>query len=549
VSVADEFVFATPLSDWKPSSTSALEQTVDVGASQAGVPSQLRFDLSAPGFSAYFPDGIDLVVGTIGSPILSWSEGSVENSVSTPPSPWVLVTFRQGEPPVLFSFPDAPQAMIVDGAAGKWHLRTIGKFSGWVRLLLPFGLESRSAVTAGSLGDLVKRLQADGEIWTGAAPRLVDSKVTSDATSVTATWTFDKAGALVPQSAIVAGYGGYPLHLLTKTSQLEGSSDEGPMAITREPKLSIRFPVASWPSCRYMAFPDAQALPAPSGKLEVSGAVDVAFRSLSSDFSPEMNSAAGTSLMSYLSTAGGDLEPYSGQRFPYAAAGEGYDLAAAHALLTQSLAVLNGSATTQNPLLSEVIARVDAYTWQPWAMDESTWRRASALAAIACAMRGDDASRLQGAMLQAGLSAQRGLDLWHYWRGDITKLPSHLEVMENLRRALFALQGATIQDPVVDELFSPIRFCGSGQLQITEQGIRWLSLDGSPGQLQLMAPVGTKMTPGENLQSMNVTGKNGTFLIRYVPSGAGFCSVKLSLPAAAKSIPTAVGHSYVEASR
>lgn len=552
VPVSDEFVFPSAAAQWKPTSTSAQVQEVDLGENGDGAPSRLKMDLFSPGFSLYFPKGIDLQVGSIGAPLLSWADGSVEQTVSTPPSSWILATFRQNQPPVMFAFPDAPQAMIVDGDPGRWHLRTIGTFSGWVRVLLPFGLSSESAVTASTLGELVKKIRSNEPAWSGAAPQLLDTKVQADATSVSVTWTFDKPGALVPGAALVAGFGGYPVHINTAISQLETSTEEGPMAITKEPKLSLRFPIRPWPACRYVALP-GEAIEMPAGKLDVNGAVNLGIRSLSASFNGQQSQGAGASLMAFLSGTQSDTEPNSGIRVPYAADGTGYDVTAAHAFLTQCLSNAGGTASLQNPLLSEIQSRIDFYSWRPWGMTDETWRRSSALAALALEMRPEPEQRLAGAMLQAGLSAQRGLDLWHYWRGDLTKLPQRLEVMENLRRSVFVLQGAPVSDPAVDQLLSPLRFCSAGSVALNHRDgkwfVCWMAIDPSPGELQFSSTFGLKFTPSQNLAPLKVTEKGNSYDVRYTPRAAGLCELEVAWPVFAPSIPAESAQAYAESSR
>jgi hypothetical protein len=507
-------------------------------------------DLASPGFSLYFPKGIDLNVGSTGAPFLSWSEGSVAQTVSTPAEAWILVSFRRGEPPILFVFPDAPQSMIVDGEPGNWHLRTIGAFSGWARVILPLGLDSVSPVTASALGDLAQRIKTNEELWVGAAPKLVDTKVDSDPSSVTVTWTYDRAGAVVPSAALLAGYGGYPLHVTTDIQQLESSSEEGPMAVTKEPRLSIRFLIKQWPACRYMATGDSPSAPAP-GPLDIGGLVNLAFDALDASADKEISSMAGTSLMSYLSSAHGELEPFTSQHLPYAATGQGYDTAAANALLTQALADAGGTPELQNPLLTEVQARVDWYTWQPWNIDEPVWRRGAALAAITLAMRQEPQQRLAAAMLQAGLSSQRGLDLWRYWRGDLLRLPPHLEVMENLRRQIFSLQGQSQADDSVTQIFSPVRYCGPGALSVqsieNDYVLNWLAIDASPGTLQLDSAYKLHFFKAQNIQTMDVDHTGTTYKINFTPVVSGPCVVELS-PADAPRIPAKAGPVYAETS-
>lgn len=547
VPVADEFVFPKPTVSWLPVSTSAQSQTLDLGEANDGGPSQLRADLSVPGFSLLFPKGIDLQVGSIGAPFLSWSSGSVDQSVPTPPTSWVLVSFRQGQPPILFAFPNDPQAMIVDGEPGQWHLRTVERYSGWVRVMLPVGLDAKSPSTANSLGVLVAKINSAEVVWSGAEPKLLDTKITTDASSVTVKWTFDKAGALVPQSALLSSFGGYPVHVTTKINQLEGSGEEGPMAVAMEPSLAIRFPVTPWPECRYLAIGDAP-LSTSKESSSLAEVANLAFAALSGNFTAQANAAAGQALMSFLSRAKGDVEPNTGLRLPYSASGASFDDVSVHAFLTQSLAVSNGTPSLPNPLLDQARARIDAYTWQPWNMEADTWRRASSLLAISCAMRSEPESRLAAGMLQAGLSARRGLDLWRYWRGDLTKLPQHLETIEKLRRRTFSLQGVATPDPMSDALFSPLRLCGPGQVSVIEKDgktlLTWMALDASPGELLLSGPA-LKAIGAQNVRNVKLSQKGSRYVVSYTPTAAGLCALQVTLPVGV-SIPAQVADGYAE---
>jgi hypothetical protein len=233
--------------------------------------------------------------------------------------------------------------------------------------------------------------------------------------------------------------------------------------------------------------------------------------------------------------------------------GDGYELTTAHAFLTQALDIANGTPDLQNPLLTEMQARVDSYTWRPWGLDENSWRRSACISAISFAMRTKPEERVLGAMLQASLSAERGLDLWHHWRGDLTALPQHLEVMENVRRAVYALQGGTSPDMAVDCLFSPLRLNGPGQIDaVDEDGhlfLKWLALDGASIDLQLTCPKGTKFFAGRNIQKVTSAAIGGMTTLHCVPIASGFCEVRVILPDGAPTVPTRAAHLYAEVSR
>lgn len=548
---ADTFLFPSGTTGWKPETTSSASQTVNLGDPPAGGPSQLKMDLSVPGFSVYFPNGIDLKLASTGSPFLSWPDGSVGQTVPTPAGPWVLVSFRTDQPPVLLSFVDARTSMEIEGASGEWHLKSEENFKGWVRFLLPLGETGADPVTAASLGELTKAVVENQNLWSGPSPALLDTHFSSDATGITVTWTFDKAGALVPGAALLAGYGGDSLQIESEIMQLEGSTEDGPIAVTREPKLSIRFPLRSWPACRYVAF-GGDALSSTPGAADVTSTVEVAIKDLSCSADSKLLGNSGSALMTYLASAHGAVEPYSGLRLPYSADGSGYDLAAAHALLTQALSASNGTPALSNPLLSEVVARVDMYTWRPWNMRDDVWRRASALSAIALAMRPEEDERLLGAELQAGLSAERGLDLWRHWKGSVVKLPPRLEAMESLRKSLFVLKGVSTPDPLVNMLFSPVRSCGLIPLSCSKQKDRtmlsWMSLDAGAGSLVFSSSEALKFGATQNLSSFKVQHQGAKWEVDFKPKAAGACGLELILPSGGAAIPPVFVPQYVESS-
>lgn len=508
-------------------------------------------DLEAPGFSLYFENGINLKLAETGAPFLSWPDGSVGQTVPTPAGPWVLVSFRTDQPPVLLSFVGTQASMSIQGASGDWHLRSEGAFKGWVRFLLPLGETGADPVNASGLGELTKAIVENQTLWSGAAPSLVDTHLEADSNSLTVTWTFDKAGALVPGAALLAGYGGDSLQITSDIMQLEGSSDDGPIAVTKEPRLSIRFPMRPWPSCRYVALGDVGFSSTP-GAVDVPNTVMLAFKDLSCAADSKLLGDSGSGLMSYLASAHGTVEPFSGLHLPYGPDGAGYDLAAAHSLLTQALAVSNGTPNLSNPLLSEVLARVDAYSWRPWNVEDGLWRRASSLASVALAMRPEPKQRLLGAELQAGLSAERGLDLWRHWKGSQTKLPPRLEAMESLRKSLFVLKGAPTPDRLVDMLFSPVRSCGLNPFVCSVQGDRtmltWMSLDATPGLLAFSSTAALKFGPSQNIQSVKVRHQGTNWEVDFTPKAAGACGLEMILPSGGSAIPPVCVPQYVESS-
>lgn len=550
--LADGFQFPGPAAEWRPTETSSTGQTVSLGEPAAGGPSQLRENLYAPGFSLYFPNGIDLGLTSSLAPFLSWPEGTVGQTVPTPAVSWILVSFHTQEPPVLLVFPDGPAALVMEGSAGAWHLRTQGPFQGWVRVLLPQGDLAAGPTHAAGLGALSTRIAQNQALWSGPAPRLVDLKTEADTQSVTATWTFDRPGALIPVAASLAAFGGYPLKVQSPVARLEGDSPEGPLMLCKTETLKIRFPIREWPACRYLATgPATEAVK--GGPLDVPGAVETAFQNLSASLDPSGRTAAGGSLMSYLSSAKMELEPATGQRLPYDASGAGYDLAAAHALLTQAVAASNSSPDLPNPLLSAIQARVDWYTWSPWNIPEDIARRGSALGGLAFAMRPEAEQRLWAGILQAGLSAERGRDLWRHWRGDLAQMPAHLEAMEALRKPLFALDAPAAEGSELQLLSSPLRLCSGPPLAIDDRSgkrmLTWTALSSDTSELELESPYALKLGGTQNLQSASLEVHGSRYLVRFKPKDVGACALELVMPPAAPPIPAASPIRYDEASR
>ena len=545
--VADVFQFPVAAA-WKAAETTAQGQVLKMPDAGPGGPTLLKCDLWSPGFSLYFPSGIDLKLASTGAPFLSWPQGSVGQTVPTPATPWILISFRSEEPPVLMSFVDPPAPMEIEGESGEWHLKSEAPFNGWVRFLLPLGEDNVAPATAAGLGSLTQQVAENSALWTGPGPTLVDTHVADDDSAVTVTWTFDKPGALVPGAALLAGFGGDPLSVTSSIAQLPEPTSQGPVAVTREPKLVIRFPIRPWPGCRYLALGEA----ASTQESGVAGVVDSAFGVLASSADSAALSAAGAELMQFLSSSHGDPEPLTNQNLPYGADGTNYDLAAANALLTQSLSIANGTPDLQNPLLSEVFARVDAYSWMPAKMGDDRARRGAALAAVAFAMREDPNQRLIGAMLQAGLSAERGLDLWRYWRGDITVLPKRLEPLDGFRRNLFVLKGGRVEDQLFDLVTSPVRVCGPLPVSLTNVSgktmLTWTNLDAKPGELNLSSELAIKFGAAQNLSTYKAEHKGLDWTIRFTPKDAGACALELILPPGAQAPPAGVPP-YSESSR
>lgn len=549
---ADLLQFPSPASSWTATVGSSSRQTIDLGSTGPGGPIRIETDLAAPGFSLFFKEGIDLKLTVQGAPFLSWTEGTVAQRVPTPASQWVLLSFRTEQPPVLFVFHGSPVPLMIEGEPGNWHLKSQAPFEGGVRVLLPLANASASPSNAAGLGALSAKITKLQSLWMGESPKLLSRDIATDQTAVIATWTYDRPGVMVPVAAVLATFGGYNVQILSKIARLEGIDDEGPVELTAEPVFRVRFPIKPFPSCRFLPLGD-MPIAGFQSPLNLESAVEAGLLSLGGPVDAKTRADAGASLVGFLSSSAMQTETVTGQRLPYAEAGTGYALTTAHAFLAQALASASGAMETQNPLLSSVQARIDAYTWRPWGVEESESRRALALGALAFAMRSDSESRLYAGMMQAGLSAQRGYGLWRRWRGEVTKLPETLEPMLELRRALFNLSGPAAVDDLTAELFSPIRVCtGPSVSAIQKDGralLTWVALNTNPSEIELSTKLPIRFGAGQNLQAQSVEQHGDSWIVRFTPKDVGACSLELILPPNAPSLPAAVAPKYVEVFR
>lgn len=541
---ADKVRFNHPLRRWKPSVVSATGQTVLLD-DEPGSPAKFRQDLFGLGFSLYFNQGIELKLSSTSAPYLTWTDGSAANGVPTPNVKWLILSFRDSQPPLVFGFPDTPGSLQVTGQAGDWTIKSEPKFQGWVRVGLPVGLTPEPANSAASLGHLAQVALKQEPIWTTMPPVLKRVAVESDEDSVTAAWSFDHAGAVVPQAASLAPLGGYPLRVLSNIARFTYPLDAGPTDTCQGSELRVRFPVRRVPSGRGIAI--GGDLGAPNGTvspIDVPSVVELALETLTSTRDDQTRHLGESTVTEYLSQAAYTKEPSTDQLLPYDAAGTGIDVAAAQALLMQSLASSTQATSEGNSLLTSVLWRQDWSTWMPWVADPGLRRRTASLAALAGAICPEPERRLNAGMLQAGLSAERGLQVWQRRQGTGSEAPLR-ETMLGLRHALFRLQGAP-PDPgaaFVDSMVSPLRVYGNLPIRLESDAkdltLEWMALEPKPGVVNFASSFDLVLAPIANLPRFVTHGQLGTTEVLYTPETTGLCDVKLTLPAWLRTLPKA----------
>lgn len=539
---AANFTFPSKTAEWQPVETSPMRQTLRLGKATPGMPDRAILHLDAPGFSLRFSDGFEFAVDSQDSPFLSWSAGSVADGVPTPMAIWILVSFRSAQPPVLLSFWGGEASLLVEGSAGAWRIRSAEPFKGWVWVLQPLGGLPTPVSGAADLGRLVGLAKQHETIWSMPPPSLVERKIESDDQSVTATWRYDRPGALVPVAALMASLGGDPCRVLSEHKRLSGPSEEGPLAIATVPEIRIRFPARRIPPGRFLASE-------PEGTPEWIAPADAGFESvvtsalglLSARASDKALRDGELELSRYLRTVRNTIEPWTRMRLPYDAKGEGLESLAAHALLLEALRIAQ-PVSEFNPLMSHAVRRLDWHSWQPWGVAANERRRASAVLALAGAFSSLPVRRLEAAMLQAGLSAERSIEHWRMQRAGVFGQPKLLEPLEAARKLLYSLEAPIPEELFASVLFSPLRSDNRRSLRLVlEDGtptLSWWNYDGLPGSLALFAPGAMRLGGlSPNLQSAVLTKSDGLTVLQFRPADAGLCGSALIWPVGSPPIP------------
>ena len=539
---ADMFRFAEPAKRWRALLTSDLSQTVSLGA-QEGNPEKARFDLLGAGFSLYFRSGMSLRLSSTAGPYITWHEGSAGPGVPTPKVDWLLISFRDSQPPVLLTLQGAKAAFQVKGRSGDWRLESEEPLAAWVRVVAPSGLLPQATNSAAALGELKGRVQKNLKYFLGPVPKLVDLKLESDETGVSATWEFDRPYAIVPMAASLAALGGYPLRMSSSTIRIDSSDPDGPVSVLTDTQMSIRFPVRRVPTGRALTL-GMPSIP-PTGTispLDVEGVSELALLNLLALRDDLARETADETLTKYLGEANYTTEPHTNQRLPFGENGEGIDLAAAQALLMQSTISTVKATSEPNSLLTSVRWRRDWRTWQIWTPDSAVSLRAGSLAALAAALCPEPMRRLDAAMLEAGLAARKGLQVWRTRTGFTPGPEPEFGPLGGLRRAIFTYRSKTPEDDAfLGAVMSEIRVYGDRQVWAeTKNGaihLRWQAEDTKPMSIILASAYPLTATPTENLAQAFAEDALGFTVIRATAKERGLCEIRIGAPDWAGQIP------------
>jgi hypothetical protein len=548
---SDQIRFSEPIRSWKPVQTSDISQ-VALLVSGPGAPTKSKFNLLSAGPSFFFTSGVQLLIGSTGSPFLSWGEGSVDSGVPTPNVKWVLLSYRDNQPPVLIVFEGEPASLKIGGRPGDWVVKTEGVYQGWVRFVLPVGTKEVPTNSAASLGALGKAVEKNLDVLTQPGPNLLGVDVKEDLSGIDATYRFDRSGAILPFPIQQAPAGGYPLKVKSPIRDLGIEVPEGSLSVAGTSELRIRFPVRRVPTGRGLGLgaPDLPPLSTVS-HLDVPSVAELAMENLVSSRDVRTKLEGERVVGQFLQDAVASKEPATGQTLLYSGDGVGMDLAAAHALLMQSLSISSQANSEANSILTSLTWRRDWLTWQFEGVDPEVARRAACLSALAGSLCPEGSRRLDAAMIEAGSAAMRA----KWTKMDPAAKPKPLvEPYFALRRMLFGADNVVKNDDAFGKvLLSEIRVFGdtSVTLQSVDGGLQLKWEAGGTSQTSMILASGYPLNfENGNLAGFEVVQALGFTQLKVRAAAPGPCYVKLKVPTFAKPFAPAISPpEYDEAPR
>lgn len=160
-----------------------------------GAPMRILYEPTSLGFTLEYSGGAEMT-STGEPPFLTWSEGTVGEGVPTPLSKWVLLSWPDLRPPILFCF-STPTSVTSNRTANGFRLQ-IPQFAGVIRVRQPFGLDATATKSAADFGALVAKVKPLIEWNSRAAPILKDAQAREDSNGIVVSWKFDKPYAILP---------------------------------------------------------------------------------------------------------------------------------------------------------------------------------------------------------------------------------------------------------------------------------------------------------------------------------------------------------------
>jgi hypothetical protein len=515
-------------------------------------PTRFKISLFSPGPELLFERGLKLRFRTVQPPILSWTEGSVGPEVPTPKLKWVVVSFQESLPPVLLAFPDSPAAVVVKGNALDWVLEWHGEpYKSWVRFALPLGVRALTTKDAAALGLMIASVKKHEDYWQGPSPKLVSVSTENERYAVTGIWKFSHAGAVVPPAAFLARRGGYDVQNQSKIVETNAPTDEGPLAFLDGTELRLRFPILFLQKGRALtAGPATWTAPLPDPKKPFS-LFNSAISAMCGPRQQTLPADLRKSLEGYLGTVKFTTEPITKMQLPFDGTGVGASEAAFYCIIQQALLNSEGINMRPNPLFRSLVWARDVMSWRlDGIQDHKVRRRAGALAAVAGAMSTNPQMRLDGAMMQAGLTAERAL---YEWRG--VTVPKILEPIELFRSRLFRGKELPQQrDPLLPYLVHPMRVLVGPPIfaNNTKEGyvIRFNMPEKKAQRVALQAPVRWTIEAIENVETLDqAEPEPRRYELKVTPKKKGWVVLRITTEGAPRPLPPQVTPVYSEVYR
>lgn len=529
---SEKFYFPQRTARWNIVSVTDAEENIDLGPGPG--PSTLDVNLLAPGFMLRFPKGFSLSLRSTSAPYLSWKEGSVGEHVPTPGVRWIAVSFKTKQPPIVLGFLDDSVSLLIDGKIGAWTLRTLKPYTGWVRVALPVGTTPLATDSAATLGKLSMSVAPQDSLWWQPDPKVKGFSVVDDDTAVEATWTFDRKGAVIPAGATLAQLGRYPLSIKSPSHRLDGHTEEGPVTICDDKTLTIRFPISRIPLGRAITIGAPMVEPIGTvSAFDVSSVVALAFENLVAARDRRSRNAAEETVNSLIQDSQYVVERHTNQRLPFPASGQGMDVVAANALLYQAYTMSTQATSLNNALLTSVGWRRDWYTWRFWADDKNVERRTGALAALAGALCPEPQRRLDAAMAQAGLAAERGLGIFLQRAAGKIDEPTYLEPLWTIRNTIFDMSQIPPHfSPFARTLLGTVRIFGDTSVRCEEDAAKGILLSWTETPSIIIASGYPIVAEGDNIEARHILGYTS-----ITATTAGDHVATLTLPPWADPLP------------
>lgn len=205
-------------------------------------PTNLRVNLRSPGFEMKVRPGFRFRLDSLRPPLFTTSVGTFEG-VPAPSSRWVMVSFRENSPPVLFCFRQGVSELRAQGMPGQWDVFFSPGYEGWIRVILPFGQRppSTNETLIERLGRQAAAIKGLAPLVSGPSPKAQTQRTLVGAASLRWEQTFDVPGALLPSAPILASLS-TGIQTETPYRLVSDVFSEGPLAVSTTQTQSIRLP-------------------------------------------------------------------------------------------------------------------------------------------------------------------------------------------------------------------------------------------------------------------------------------------------------------------